>query len=296
MEEYITDKMVRRQAPKYYIAAIAWPVYLFLLPLAWNRLGPISLLLMVFPGAWLYVWMGCLMHESWHKYVPNVPNTFFYDLFSYMLVTDPQVYRILHGYHHSKVNTWEDTEFHPFGKITNTRLRKIYNFFEIIFGVIVTFGVQPFVLPRHEKYKAKYRFSSLVISTLASAAIWGGIGVASYLAFRLPAWQIYLSYILSLWFGAFLVHHDQLIEHGNLIVEGDIQQRQIMSRNLRSDRLPEKALLFLLHRDCGEHTLHHTQVRLYSRPFPGKVPMPADAVYISLPAYLRILTQMVTVG
>jgi hypothetical protein len=37
-------------------------------------------------------------------------------------------------------------------------------------------------------------------------------------------------------------------------------------------------------------------VGIYSRPFPGKLPMPEGAVYISFAEYLRILWQMLRNG
>ncbi|MBC2579208.1 hypothetical protein HGI79_02595 [Clostridium sp. DJ247] len=72
-------------------------------------------------------WLGFLMHECWHKYVPEINNKVFYRIFSWCLLNDPQVYNLVHGIHHSKVNSWEDIEFHPLGKIKNSLLRRIYN-------------------------------------------------------------------------------------------------------------------------------------------------------------------------
>lgn len=60
------------------------------------------------------------MHECWHGYVPNIPSKKFYNIFAYMLFTDPQIYRIVHAYHHGMVHSWEDTEFHPLGYTLKT--------------------------------------------------------------------------------------------------------------------------------------------------------------------------------
>ena len=105
-----------------------------------------------------------------------------------------------------------------------------------------------------------------------------------------------LTFLLTFWLGSFIIHHDQLIEHGNLIIQGDYHQRNIASRNLKNKTVFEKLFHLLTHGDTREHVLHHTAVAVYSRPFPGKVPMPADAVYISLKDYAAILWQMVTKG
>ncbi len=106
-EEVISKEAIQRQAWKFYLVTAAWPAYLFVLPFFYARFGPASVVFMLFPGVYLFIWMQCLMHECWHKYVPSVNIRFFYDLFSYMSLADPQIYRLLHSYHHSKVNTWD---------------------------------------------------------------------------------------------------------------------------------------------------------------------------------------------
>ncbi len=134
--EYIDQRLIRRQAWKFYICLLAWPLYLFLIPYAFHLLGWWSLSFMIFPGAWLFAWVAYLMHESWHKYVPGVPSDLFYNLFAFMLITDPQIYRLAHGAHHGEVHTWKDMEFHPWGKIEPKALRRLYNLMEIVFGNI----------------------------------------------------------------------------------------------------------------------------------------------------------------
>ena len=106
--KYISEDMIKHQSWKYYFVAAAWPVYLLLLPLVFSKIGFATILLMIFPGLFLFTWVGFLMHEAWHKYVPNIPNNFFYYIFSWMLLTDPQIYKMLHGGHHMNVNSWED--------------------------------------------------------------------------------------------------------------------------------------------------------------------------------------------
>ncbi len=55
----------------------------------------------------------------------------------------------------------------------------------------------------------------------------------------------------------------------------------------------QKLFHLLTHGNMREHVLHHMAVAVYSRPFLGKVAMPADAVYISLKDYAGILWQVV---
>ena len=155
LDQVITKEMVRAQGWKYYFLAIAFPVYVIFLPLVFAGNKLIFAVFLFFPGLYLYTWAACMMHECWHRYVPNINNDFFYDLYSYMLILDPYIYRVVHGHHHSKINTWEDVEFHPLGEIKNVKYRRIYNLLEIVFGVIFTFGIQMHVVPRHPLYKDK---------------------------------------------------------------------------------------------------------------------------------------------
>ena len=96
-----------------------------------------------------------------------MPNSFFFNVLSWMLLTDPQIYKMLHGGHHMNVNSWDDRELHPLGKISNPILRKIYNYFEVILGTVFLVAVSSLAIPFNSKYKGKYHFSSLAISIFA---------------------------------------------------------------------------------------------------------------------------------
>ncbi len=296
MTEYISDRRLRRQAPTYYLVLVAWPVYVFFLPFVWSVSKLLCVFYLLFAGAYLYNEMAQLMHECWHKYTPNINNNFFYNLYSYFLVTDPQIYRLVHGYHHSRVNTWDDTEFHPLGRINNVFLRRAYNFVEIVFGFIFILGLLMWVLPRHERYRGKYRKSGHILSIGAWILIYSSLGLVSAIVFDLTVSQIVLPYLINLWLCSFAIHHNQLIEHGGLIADGDIHQRNLATRNLKHDTVMQKTALFLTHNDPREHVLHHIMVKENSRPFPGTIPMPENAVYISLGDYGRILRDMITKG
>lgn len=296
MAQYISEKQIQKQAWKFYFVAIAWPVYIFGLPWVYAKSGFAVFAFIIFPGIYLFTWMACLMHECWHKYVPNIPNNRFYNVFSYMLVTDPQIYRLLHGYHHSRVHTWDDTEFHPLGRIKNVYAARLYNLMEILLGVIFTFGFQMYIIPRHPRYKDRYKKGEHVVSNLMWILFYGGLGITSAFTFDLKASQVAIPVLVNFWLCSFFIHHAQLIEHGGLIVEGDLKERNMQSRNLKDDSIIEKLFLFLTHGDAREHVLHHTHADIYSRPFPGKVPMPENAVYISLLDYTAVLWNMVTKG
>jgi fatty acid desaturase len=292
----IAESELRNQAYKYYLLMIAWPVYVLFLPMVYARYGLTSVLYMVFPGAYLYVWLACLMHECWHKYTPTVSNDFFYNTFSYMLFTDPQLYRMLHGHHHSKVNTWDDREFHPVGFIQNPIQRRLYNIAEILLGIIWNVGAQMVLIPKDETYKDKYSNKGHYVSMGMWLLIYGGLGCISASIFGVTVWQIIVPYTIGYWIGSLFLHHTQLVEHGNLIVEGDYHHRNIASRNLRRNGIPERIFHFITHGDMRQHVLHHTLVKLNVRPFPYRIPSPDDAVFISMRQYMGILWEMAAKG
>jgi fatty acid desaturase len=290
--EAIRSEDIRRQAFKFYLVLFAWPAYLFLIPWAYHRFGYPALALILFPGIYLFTWLAFLMHECWHKYVPQLPNKLFYRLFSWMLLTDHQIYWLVHGHHHSEVNTWEDREFHPLGEIKNRAWRRIYNFLEIACGWAFLVVVTSWAIPRLPKYRKRYRFTNLLISICFWVLIVGGLGLLSSQVFRLSTAEVLVPYLLSYFLGSVILHHSQLIEHGNLALEGTWEQRNLKTRNLRNKTLGEKLFLFLTHHDSHEHVLHHTSPRLYTRPFVGRVPLPSETVVISLREYAGVLKDM----
>jgi fatty acid desaturase len=292
--QYVSDEEIKAQAWKFYFIAVVWPLYLLLLPWVFKVSTPVALLLMIFPGVYLFTWTGFLMHETWHKYVPSVPNGFFYNLLSWLLLTDPQIYKIVHGFHHSLVNSWSDFEFHPLGKISNTPLRRLYNFLEIVFGIAFITAVSTLALPVHPQFGPKYRYSKLAGALAIVTVCLGGIAAINHYLLNVPIHTIAIALAINIWLDSFVLHHSQLVEHGNLIVDGDWNERNSKVRNLKADGPLEKLFLFFTHGDSREHVLHHTQVAVYSRPFPGKVPMPPTPVYINLKDYAGILWKMIT--
>jgi fatty acid desaturase len=288
----VPEARVRREAVKFWLVLILWPLYLFFLPPAWTKLGAAVLVYMIFPGVYLFTWIGFLMHESWHKYVPGLPSDFLYTAYALMLLSDPQLYRMTHGYHHSKVHTYEDAEFHPVGEIRNRVLRILYNGGEVLTGVAWLVVMAAIAVPFDPRFKARYRAWKPAAALAFWIAYYGGIGFLSHRAFGVPALQVALSFAVSIWLNSFLLHHSQLIEHGNLYADGTLEERNLWTRNLRRDGILERIVLFFTHGDSQEHVLHHTLARFYLRPFPGVVPLPEKAVCITLRDYLGILGRM----
>jgi uncharacterized MAPEG superfamily protein len=190
------------------------------------------------------------------------------------------------------VHTWDDTEFHPVGEIKNRFLRAVYNFFEIFVGIIFISLLAQFVMPGHPVHGKKFRAWKALLSLLFIAIFLAGIGLLSHLAFGVSVGQIVIPFIASIWLNSFIVHHSQMIEHGNLIVDGSFDQRNIWARNLRDTAWPEKVFLFFTHGDSREHVLHHTMTSVYSRPFPHEIALPEHSFYINLKEYMGVLGHM----
>jgi fatty acid desaturase len=248
---------------------------------------------MVFPGIYLFTWVGYLMHECWHKYVPNVSSGLLYNLYSWELITDPQLYRLSHGLHHSQVNSYDDLEFHPVGRIASRIWRSVYNILEILLGVLFLVLVATVVIPRHPRTQKRYQLWQLPVSVALWALFLGGLGYFSARLFGLTFAQVALPYAITIWMNSFILHQSQLVEHGNLIVAGSWEQRNVKTHNLLPAGPAEKVFLFLTHGDSQEHVLHHTMTSVYLRPFPGRAPLPEGAANITLKDHLGILRDMV---
>ena len=217
----IPEEFLKRQAWKYYAVVLAWLIYLLFLPWVWSHSMALGFILMIFPGVYIFTEMGFLMHECWHHYVPNVPNNIFYQIFSWLLLTDPQVYRLLHGSHHAQVNSWADWEFHPFGEIKSRLGRILLNVSELIFGIAALVVVQTYTMMNNVHFRGKFRIQSLLTAILIWIAYLVLISWAAQRAFSIPVSATVIPYVLTFWVGSLVLHHSQLIEHGNLIVTGD---------------------------------------------------------------------------
>lgn len=292
MNNLISEDLIRKQNINYYLVLILWPVYLVLLPALFKFAGWRVIPVLIFPGLHLFTWMGYLMHESWHRYVPSVNNRFFYNAFALMILSDPQLYSMTHSTHHVHVHSWQDAEFHPVGEIKSGGLRLIYNWLEVLLGVAFLEVAASISIPRDARFAGKYKLWKVFISAGVWLTFLCGTGYLSHILFGVQFSKTLLLYVLTYWLGSFFLHQSQLIEHGNLIVEEDIQRRNMQTRNLKPEGIIEKCFLFLTHNDSREHILHHTMTVVHSRPFPGVIALPEKAVFINMKAYFRILWRM----
>ncbi len=288
----ITKTQIIHQTWKFYFAPIAWVAFLIVLPAIYRAHWALAVIAAVFPGAFLFTWLGFLMHETWHKYVPTIPNKTMYNVYALLLVSDPQVYKMVHGHHHTHIHTWSDMEFHPYGEIKTRLLRIVNNLLEIFIGIAYLVAVSLVTVPRNAHFRDRYRIWKAAVSFFVWVVYLFCAGLASSLLFEVRPGDIVMAYVLAFWVGSVILHHSQLVEHGNLIMEGDWKERNLWTRNLRSNGILEKIFLFLTHNDSREHVLHHTVTGIYSRPFPREVPMPDKAVYVTLHKYRDVLKDM----
>jgi len=237
--------------------------------------------------------MGFLMHECWHHYVPNVPNNFLYRIFSWLLLTDPQVYHLLHGSHHSQVNSWADLEFHPFGEIKSRPWLILLNISELVFGIAALVILQTLMMTNNPHFRGKFRIKGFLTAIFMWTVYLVLIGWAAQRTFSLPVSEVVVPYILTFWIGSMVLHHSQLIEHGNLIVAGDWNERNSKTRNLAAGGWGERLFIFLTHGDAHEHVLHHVYPSVHSRIIPGRIPLPPNAVIITLREYRVIIFNMI---
>lgn len=275
-----------------YLLLILWPLYLLFLPYVYSWNNYFGLLFIIFPGLYMFPFLGLLIHETWHRYFDNVPNRLFYVIFCLMLISDPQVYDLVHTSHHADVNTFQDMQFHPLGNIKKRFWRIVYNFVEIFLGVVFVMTIAGIRLPRNPKYKTKYSFGKFIAYLFGRITFIVGMGILCHLVWGVSTYEILIPYLICYWMGSVLIHHGMLIEHGNLIVEGTLKQRNIKTRNMIPNGIIERIILFFTHNDPLEHLLHHSMPQINTRPLPRTVPMPDNSVYITFKQYLMILRDM----
>ncbi len=271
-----------------YLCIFSWFGFFIALPYVWHLNKLLALGVMIFPGLFISVGLIYFQHECWHGYFKTRMNRRLFVFICTIVFVQPHQYDAGHRTHHARVNTYDDLEFYPIGKIHNRVLRSLCNCMSICFGSIflLLLGTQP------AGYSMREKIWRAVATWSGAAILWGSVGYAAYALWQVSLTEILFSYALMIWMVSVAHHHNELIEHGNLIVEGDFRFRASQTRNLLPNGWLARFFLFLVHQDSREHTLHHTEPSTFSRPFVGQHPMPAHAVYISLRDYAGIVVDM----
>jgi len=273
-----------------YLCLVAWAIYAVLAPRIHEMDARLGLLFVLFPGLYLSSLVIYLQHESWHNYFGKPRSRAFFLVLSALVFVLPYQYDLAHRTHHAKVNTYGDLEFYPIGKIERRSLRIACNCMSLMFGslFLLLLGMnQP------SGMSAGRTLVQTVVALAASCAVWLGVGLLAHHVAGASMHAIVVTDLMTIWLVSVFHHHNELIEHGNLIAEGDFRFRSSQTRNLDSQGFLAKVVLFFAHQDSREHTLHHTDVSVYSRPFTGRYPMPVGATHITLLDYVGIMKSMV---
>ena len=270
--------------PSLYFVVGSWVAYLLLLPRLVMGFGWPALALIPTLGAFLLSWLGYYRHELWHSYVAGVNNPRWFNLVSYLLFSDPAVYRIAHPAHHKYVHTLRDIEFFCEGYETNPAARRAQFRLELLFGNMAWELTCLHRLFRENRYT---RWASRACLG-KRAALFFALNFVSRWLTPGSGWYYLGCYMATLWIGSLVTRHNQWIEHLGILSEGSIAERNLLTRNVSSDTLFGKLFNFMNHDDAKEHVFHHTEPQLNTRGFPG-LSLPPGARTITLPQYARLL-------
>ncbi|UUV18354.1 fatty acid desaturase [Fusobacteria bacterium ZRK30] len=285
----VSKEKLEKEAWKFYLVIPLWLVYFFFLPKIYSSHKIIFFLYIFFIGNFLFCLLGYLFHETWHEYLSNIDNKKLYYIYGILIFMDPQIYRIVHGSHHSKVHTYDDIEFYPIGEIKHRTFKIFYRIFEFIIGAAFIIGLQSLILPNNPKTKQKFSVFSHLISIFLILCIYSTIAALSIIFFKIEVTQLIICYLLSIWMHSFFLHQSQLSEHGFLLKEGSYKERSLITRNIAPFGFVEKLFLILTHNDPKEHVFHHTLPGEYLRPFPNTVPLPKEANIVTLKKYFKLM-------
>lgn len=260
---------------------VLWYLYLVGVACLWFHSVPATLVMIVTVGGFLFTWLAYYRHELWHNYFPGINNPRFFDLVSFMMFSDPQVYRIAHPAHHKYVHTIRDIEFFCERHDQDPAKRKRQFLLELLFGnmawELVTLH-RLYAEGKADRWEArKALFKRLGLLALAAVAA----------AFVDPRGSLMIlpTFLLTAFVAAHATRHNQWIEHLGLRDDGGtLHQRDMLTRNLPNRGILNRLWNFYNHNDPLDHVLHHTEPKYNTRGVAG-VPMPVGSVYTSIPEH-----------
>lgn len=262
----------------------AWVGYLLAIPALVMAYGWPALFAVPTLGTYLLSWLGYYRHELWHSYFAGLNNPAWFNFISYLLFSDPAVYRIAHPAHHKHVHTVQDIEFFCENYRTDRHARRRQFRLELVFGNIAWELTCLHRLFREKRYTR--RASRLCL--LKRAALFFTLhGICRWLTPG-SGWYYFGCYLGTLWCGSLVTRHNQWIEHLGIVSDGSIAERNLLTRNVSSDTRLGKLFNFMNHEDGREHVFHHTEPQLNTRAFPG-LELPPGAHTVTVSQYARIL-------
>ncbi|MBI4867003.1 MAG: fatty acid desaturase [Candidatus Wallbacteria bacterium] len=258
--------------------------YLLLMPVLWAKSVALALVVVATIGGYLAVGLGYYRHELFHSYYRPLTKPL-YHLTSWLVFSDPQVFRIAHPLHHGAVHTHEDIEFFCERYATDPARRRRQFILELLFGNAAWELLTLARLKRERKYYRPLGFLSFFCRA-------GLVALLCWVSSRLnpgSAGVYLLCYALTLWWGAVVSRHNQWLEHLGIVSDGSFDERNLLTRNL-PDTGALNWLWNLYHRnDPREHVLHHTKAGLHSRVVPFE--LPEGTRFTSVAEYPAILRQ-----
>jgi fatty acid desaturase len=265
-----------------------WLIYQITLPHLYATYGAPALLLVPTIGVFLFTWLGYYRHELWHNYFTGIRNPLWFNVTSYLLFSDPQVYRIAHPSHHKYVHTPEDLEFFCRHWRTDRRKRRRQFFMELFLGNIAWEGDSLFRLLRDGRASKWASRKALAIRffylwLLANGANWLHPGTK---------WTFLGTFIFTLWMGSVVTRQNQWLEHLGTVSDGSLAERNLLTRNLPSSTFSGWLFNFMNHSDATEHVFHHTEPQLNSRGLPG-LTLPPGSRTVTVRQYLGILMEQI---
>ncbi|HEV8715546.1 MAG TPA: fatty acid desaturase [Candidatus Binatia bacterium] len=268
------------------LAAVSflWCAYLFAASLLWARYSSFAVLLVPTVGAYLFSWLGFYRHELWHRYFPKINNAAWYDFVSSLLFSDPQVFRAAHASHHKFVHTPDDLEFFCQDWVTDRGRRKRQFILELLFGNVAW----ELSLFRRLRKRGQATWRARLVAFARQVAISASLLVLVVWTHPGAGRFFFATCMLTVWSGAVMTRHVQWIEHLNIVSDGPLAERNLLTRNLCSDTVWGRLFNVLSHHDAREHVYHHTEPRLNGRGLAG-LQLPPDARTIALSEYPRIL-------
>jgi hypothetical protein len=262
-----------------------WFCYLLAVPILWKRYGPLALALVPSVGIYLFTWLGYYRHELWHRYFPRVDNPRLFNFVSYLLFADPQVFRSAHASHHSGIHTPRDWEFFCAQWTTNRAGRRRQFLAELALGNIAW---ELSCLWRLWRTKGAAVVTAGVVAKVKCAALLALVIVACRLLEPGSQGLCLAAYGLTIWAGSLMTRHNQWIEHLDIVADGSLAERNLLTRNLSSESWAGRLVNFMNHHEAREHVYHHTEPGVNSRGAAG-LALPRGAQTVSLTEYWRVL-------
>jgi hypothetical protein len=282
----LIEARTARRALGLVIGLALWFGYAVVVPILWTRWGAVALTLVPIVGVYLFTWLAYDRHELWHGYFRRLDDPRWFDVVSWALLSDPQVYRAAHGWHHRFVHTPLDREFYCSQWTTNTLRRRAQFVAELFLGNIAW---EAGAFWRLWKIEGTPAVRAALSGTAARLVLLGVVTTIGEVAAPGTGWRCLVVYGLTVWMGAVTTRQNQWIEHLGVFGDGSLAQRNALTRNLSSEGWAGWLFNVVNHHDASEHVFHHTEPGLDTRG--AGLALPPAARTVTVIEYARSLVR-----